>query len=95
MQFYIKIKWNGRTFGALVIRVNHDRTKESFDVVGRNKTVIVESNRPMLILKRLDNWKPTYKITSGRFNSPGFDDALIKAVHEGIIEFEKRTPSCN
>lgn len=50
---------------------------------------MVESNRPVLLLRGLDKWEPTYRIFSGKFNSPGFDQALIKALHEGVMRYEE------
>ncbi len=83
------IRWNGRIFRVKVRRVSHDRAKECFDVIGNNKTIMIESNRPILALKKLDNWHPTYKIISGKFNSPGFDKSLVDALHQGILNYEK------
>ncbi|PZR28087.1 MAG: hypothetical protein DI535_07975 [Citrobacter freundii] len=52
MQFPMRIEWNRKIFRVMVTQVSHDRTREKFEIRGRNKTVTVESNKPWLEHKK-------------------------------------------
>ncbi|RYY21086.1 MAG: hypothetical protein EOO04_18865 [Chitinophagaceae bacterium] len=85
------INWNGKNFRVQVARISRDRAKERYEIRGRNKVIIVESNKPLLENKNLDDWMPTYRVTSGQVHTPGFEKALTDALHKHLTALTSST----
>lgn len=85
------IRWNGKNFRVIVKERYVTRFKVAYDVIGRNKTVVVESNKPLLENKGLDNWVPTYTVKGTSFNTSGFEKALIETLHRNISLIDQQT----
>lgn len=90
MRFGIVIRVDGRTIRLQVERVYLSEQIERFDVKARNKTLTIQSNRPLLISKGIKHRKPDYKLIVGDIKSSGALEKIIEAIHSYLRNDERR-----
>jgi len=62
---------------------------ERFEVKARNKTLTIQSNRPLLRGKGIKHRKPDYKLIAGTISSSGALEKIIEAVHSYLRNDER------
>ena len=90
MRFQITIKHHWRNLKFTIERMNVTDRSEQFKIVARNKTVVLESNRPMYRNKGLKKRKPDFKVVEGNLNGSGFEQ-LVVAIME-VVEPTQNKP---
>lgn len=69
--FYITIRHDGRAYKLKVVQVLNDCTHEQFDLIGRNRKVTIQSNRPYLRRLGLKHKRPNWVVIEGQVLLPG------------------------
>lgn len=65
-RFTIEIKAGYHTRRYTVVYIPVDNRVERFELTGRNKTIVLESNRPLFRSKGIRHRNPTYTVVEGR-----------------------------
>lgn len=65
-------------------RIYADERVEHFEVTGRNKSITVRSNRPLLLSKGIKHRKPDYVLIAGQIQTAGVVAVIIEALHERV-----------
>lgn len=86
MRFRIVIKHDRKNIRLNVERVYKSAQIERFDVVAANRTLTIQSNRPLLKAKRLRR-RPDYKLIAGAVHNLHILEQIIEAIHERSKEF--------
>jgi hypothetical protein len=89
VKFGIVIKIDRRPIRLQVERIVASPLIEQFKITARNKTLTIQSNRPLLRGKGIKHRKPNYKITTGGLVSSGVKDAIINAIHAYMTRLEQ------
>lgn len=84
MQFYITLKRGYRNYKILVQLKFKDERIEQYAVIGKNKEILIESNRPFFRNKGLKHRKPDWKVVSGKVDYGGALEDLFKAIMDVI-----------
>ena len=84
MKFGIAIRVSGRYIRLQVERIYLSDQIEKFEVKARNKSLTIQSNRPLLRTKGIKHRKPDYKLIAGVINSSGALEKIINGVHDYI-----------
>lgn len=82
MIFRIKIKVDNRIYRLSVERIFIDERIERYLIKGRDRNVVVESNRPLFRNRGLKHRKPDWKIIEGQVQ----DNHAFKAAIQIIIQ---------
>lgn len=64
---------------------------EKYKVSGRNKSLILQSNRPLLRAKGMKTRRPAWKLIEGNINDTAFLKRLIETV-EAYLKIEEKKP---
>lgn len=89
MKFGISIRVDGRYIRLQVDRIYMSEQIERFEVKARNKTLTIQSNRPLLRGKGIKHRKPDYKLIAGTISSSGALEKIIEAVHSYLRNDER------
>lgn len=76
--FWITLKHGYKTIKLLIKPGLKTDAAEQFEVIARNKTIVVESNRPKLRKLGLKYWQPEWKLVSGNIQ-----------YHSGLVDIGK------
>lgn len=60
--------------------VHADQTRERFRISGRNRSVVLENNRPLLRSKGLKHFRLKWKVVEGDVRVPVALEPFIKAI---------------
>lgn len=82
MKFDIQIKYSGRWYKLKVEQFNVTERLEKFKIIGRNKTIVLESNRPLFRNKGLKHRKPDWKLVEGSLTST----SGLEEIQQKILE---------
>ena len=82
MNFLITPKINGKLTRLKVQLIYKTDTVERFEVIARNKTLVLETNRMLFMNKGLKHRKGQWKLISGHLNYPYH----LEKIHEAIDE---------
>ena len=75
MRFKIKIRYSGNWYRLIVEQFDKDERNEKFRIIAKNKTIVLESNRPFFRNKGMKHRKPDWKIIEGTVSSiSGLED---------------------
>ena len=80
MEFKIEIRHEYKILRYIVVRQNATPRTEQFKIIAKNRTVILESNRPFLLSKGLKHRKPDWKIIEGDLGYASVTNLLINAI---------------
>ena len=83
MIFWITIKDGYKNHKLLVEHISINSHKERFKISGRDKFIVLESNRPLFRGKGLKYRKPDWKLVEGEVKYTG---GLLDQVKEAINE---------
>lgn len=70
-----------RVFADLIMA---DKEKEQYRITTRSKSIVIQSNRPLLRNKGLKHKKPIWKVVEGESKSPYLLDKVIEALMKEI-----------
>lgn len=80
MRFGITIRVDGHYIRLQVDRIYVSEQIERFEVKARNKTLTIQSNRPLLRGKGIKHRKPDYKLIAGDIKSFGALEKIIESI---------------
>jgi hypothetical protein len=69
MKFEVAIKYNGWQYSVTVELIWYDTRIERFSASISNKTIILQSNRPLLRNKNLKKRRPNWTLVEGKVKS--------------------------
>jgi hypothetical protein len=80
MNFWITIKVGFKNYRLFVEHTIISERSEHFKVIGRNKFIVLESNRPLFRNKGLKHRKPYFKIIEGQIDFYASIQVIIDAI---------------
>jgi hypothetical protein len=89
VKFGIAIRVDGRYIRLQVERVYESNQIERFEVKARNKSLTIQSNRPLLRGRGIKHRKPDYKLIAGIIQSAG----VVEKIKDAIDSYLKATSS--
>lgn len=90
MKFGIAIRVSGRYIRLQVERIYVSDQIEKFEITARNKSLTIQSNRPLLRGKGIKHRRPDYKLIAGLINSAGVVENIIDTLHSYLKNDEKK-----
>ncbi len=84
MTFTITIRTGYKDYTLRVERINITARSEQFRIVARNKTIVLETNRPFFRNKGLKHRKPDWKLIEGHLESRYGLESLSQAIMNKI-----------
>lgn len=82
--FYIVVKSGWKEYKLLVHQKMIDERNEQYAIIAKNKTVVLESNRPFFRNRGLKHRKPDWKIVEGKINNGSGLDQIIQKIMEKV-----------
>lgn len=70
MKFKFRILYEKRYKNLVGEVIYSDKRSERIRISGRNRSIVIQSNRPLLLSKGLKNRRIDWKIVEGDINSP-------------------------
>ena len=83
MEFPITVKKSGRNYKLMVRPIYLDERVERYEVRGRNKSIVIESNRPFFRNKGLKHRRPDWIVIEGEVKYGG----SLAPLYEAIMQF--------
>jgi hypothetical protein len=80
--FYISIQHDRRRIRLKVERFDETNSFEKYRIVARNRTFVLQSNRPLLRGKGLKYRRVDWKVIEGGFMNPTILENIIKAIED-------------
>ncbi len=80
MGFTISIRNDGNMIRLTVERIYLSEQIEKYKVTARNKSLTLQSNRPLLQKKNLKYRKPNWKLIEGQMHNSNVLDKIIDAL---------------
>lgn len=80
MRFQITIKAGYQKNTIIVERIHLDERTERYKLIGRDRSIVLESNRPFFRNRGLMHRKPDWKIVEGQAMNGQPFEATIKAI---------------
>lgn len=90
MKFGISIQVGGRRIRLSVEQIYKSDQIERFEITARNKSLTIQSNRPLLRGKGVKHRRPNYKLVSGLVEAPGVVSNIIEVLHSYLRMLEKK-----
>lgn len=83
-KFQIKVRYGSRDYKYNVEMISYALGSERFKLIARNKTLILQSNRPVLRRKGLKHRKPDWSLESGEMANSKFLEELQEAIYNHV-----------
>lgn len=90
MSFYISVKIDRRVIRLQVERIFLDKRFERFKVIAKNKSLILQNNRPILANKGLKYRKPKWDLIEGQLQNTSLVQSIIEAISEHLKTSENQ-----
>lgn len=87
--FDISIRYDSRRISLKVKQVYLSDQLERYDVSGRNRSITIQSNRPLLRTKGLKYRRPNWKLISGQITHASLLEQIINGVEAYLKMKEK------
>ncbi|MES2894292.1 MAG: hypothetical protein V4725_19895 [Bacteroidota bacterium] len=85
MEFWIKIRTGNRMVNLKVVRVSMNREWEIYRILGRDRSILVQSNRPFLRnVKGLKTVRPEWKLVEGSVRYQSYFEDAIRQIMEQV-----------
>ena len=95
MIFTLTVNINQTQIHLRVEKIKEDKSFEQFRIIGRDRTVTIQSNRPMLREKGLKSKPTDWKLVSGEFKNQGAFKAVMKALEFYMDQLDNPVPKDN
>jgi hypothetical protein len=83
-KFTISIRYGSRDYTFKVQMLVYALGVERFQVIARNKTLVLESNRPVFRRKGLKHRKPEWTLIAGEVSNSGFLELIQTAIYDWV-----------
>jgi hypothetical protein len=80
MRFYIELKSGYNKIKLLIELLYKDERVERFKITGKDRFIVVETNRVLFRSKGLKHRKPDWKVIEGKVNYPQSFDQVKEAI---------------
>ncbi len=84
MNWLLEVEHERKKYRVYADLIMKDESKEAYRITTRSKSVVIQSNRPLLRNKGLKHKKPIWKIIEGESKSPYLLDKVIEALMKEI-----------
>ena len=84
MEWMMKIIFDRKVYQYHATLIQVSNQLEHIRVVAHNKTLVFQSNRPLLLSKGLKHRRVDYKLIEGTINNQYFLELIVKAIEEKI-----------
>lgn len=91
MEFYISVQWENRYVRLKVERTFQSDQIERFKVIARNRSLILQSNRPLLRSNGMRHRKPDWKLVDGEIFDMAFLQSLVLTINRFIKREERKS----
>jgi hypothetical protein len=88
VRFEIKINYNGRRISYPIIKTWDNAGIEHFMLLGSQKVLLLQSNRPLLRTKGLKHKRIEYKLLFGDISYQSLLEDIMKAIDSYITNYE-------
>lgn len=78
MQFVIKVLHDRKTITLIVERIFESEQIEQYKIAGRNRAIVLQTNRPIFVKRGLKYRKPEWKLIEGTMQYKSLLEAIIK-----------------
>lgn len=89
---FISVPYDRRFIRVKLEKIIENQQIEQYKVIGRNKALILQSNRPLLRNKGVKYRKPNWKVINGKLENLAFLEILINTI-ESYLKREERGSS--
>lgn len=90
MVFYISVRSDRRNVRLKVERVYLSSQLEKYLVSGKNKSIVIQGNRPLLRARGLKTRRPDWKLVEGQLHNTYLLGEIIKTVESYLKAEEKK-----
>lgn len=90
MKFRIVVRHEGRNIRLQVVRISISSQLEKYEITARNKSLTIQSNRPLLRTKGIKTRKPDYKLVAGVMHNMSLLEKIGAVLHERVKWEEKK-----
>lgn len=80
MVFRFRILHERRYVNLIGEVIHSDKISERIKVSGRNRSIVIQSNRPLLLSKGLKHRRIDWKVIEGELNSPSVRELIFEEV---------------
>lgn len=87
--FYISIRLDRRYIRLKVQQIYLGEALEKYRISGNNRSIVLQSNRPLLRAKGMKYKRPNWKVTEGHIQNASFLETLINTVNDYLKAKEK------
>ena len=89
MNFGIVIRHDGKYVRLQVKQIYLSKQLERYEVTGKNKTLVLQSNRPLIRSKGMKTRKPDRKLIAGNLHNVSFLERLINTLENYLKNNER------
>lgn len=87
MIFKFRILYDKRYKNLIGEVIYSDKRSERIKVSGRNRSIVIKSNRPLLLSKGLKHRRIDWKIVEGEINSPFVFGLICEEIERVLKDF--------
>ena len=80
MKFAVHVYYNRKRFLVQAEKIYENNQVEHFRISAGFRSILVQSNRPLLKARGLKHWKPKWKVIEGVVRPGGGFDATMEAL---------------
>lgn len=91
MKFGIVVWYEGRNMRLKVERVYISDQLEKYEITARNKSLAIQSNRPLIRAKGMKTRKPDYKLTAGVMQNISLVEKINDVLHQAL-KYQEANP---
>ena len=84
MEWVMKIIFDRKVYQYHAELIHISKQLEHIRVIAHNKTLVFQSNRPLLLSKGLKHRRVDFKLVQGTINNQYFLELIIKSIDERI-----------
>ena len=85
MKFGIQVWHNGHYIRLRVEQIYTSDQVEKYEIIARNKSLTIQSNRPLLKAKGLKTRRPDYKLIAGSLQYYSLLEQIIEVLHQTLM----------
>lgn len=84
MQFVIKVLHDRKTITLIAERIFQSEQVEKYKIAGRNRFIVLQTNRPVFVKRGLKHRTPEWKLIEGTMQYKSLLEVIIKELMKEI-----------
>ena len=90
MEFYINVQ-SEKAYVRLKVEMYYQSDQiEKYRVIARNRTIVLQSNRPLIRKNGMKHRKPDWKLVEGELQNMTFLQSLVETINRHIKREERK-----